>query len=146
MGEPAQLSFAPKISGEFLSIWAKFPQFSKFFSWAMDEIHPNWEKFARNFWGRTSTARIRPFRTSLAQKKITVYVASEKALPFKYQGKFSWPEKGFIVFLGVGLPKKGVIRSILRWHFLNKTSNLNFDSGSYGKISILLRSVQQISP
>jgi hypothetical protein len=31
MGEPAQLSFAPKISGEFLSIWAKFPQISKFF-------------------------------------------------------------------------------------------------------------------
>jgi hypothetical protein len=31
MGEPAQLSFTPKISGEFLSIWAKFPQFSKIF-------------------------------------------------------------------------------------------------------------------
>jgi hypothetical protein len=31
MDEPAQLSFAPKISGEFQSIWAKFPQFSKFF-------------------------------------------------------------------------------------------------------------------
>jgi hypothetical protein len=29
MGESAQLSFAPKISGEFLSIWAKFPQNSK---------------------------------------------------------------------------------------------------------------------
>jgi hypothetical protein len=39
----------------------------------MDEIRPNWEKFARNFWGRASTARIRPFRTSFAQKKITVY-------------------------------------------------------------------------
>jgi hypothetical protein len=26
MGESAQLSFAPKISGEFLSIWAKFPK------------------------------------------------------------------------------------------------------------------------
>jgi hypothetical protein len=47
MGKPAQLSFAPKISGEFLSIWAKFPQFSKFFGWAMDEIRPNWEKFAQ---------------------------------------------------------------------------------------------------
>jgi hypothetical protein len=31
MGESAQLSFAPKISGGFLSIWAKFPQISKFF-------------------------------------------------------------------------------------------------------------------
>jgi hypothetical protein len=39
----------------------------------MNEIRPNWEKFARNFCGRTSTARIRPFRTSFAQKKITVY-------------------------------------------------------------------------
>jgi hypothetical protein len=28
----------------------------------MDEIHLNWKKFARNFWGRTSTARIRPVR------------------------------------------------------------------------------------
>jgi hypothetical protein len=60
--EPAQLSFAPKISGEFLSIWAKFPQISKFFGWTMDEIRPNRKKFARNFWGRTSTARIRPVR------------------------------------------------------------------------------------
>jgi hypothetical protein len=31
MGESPQLNFAPKISGEFLSIWAKFPQISKFF-------------------------------------------------------------------------------------------------------------------
>jgi hypothetical protein len=31
MGESAQLSFVPKISGEFLSIWAKFPQISKLF-------------------------------------------------------------------------------------------------------------------
>jgi hypothetical protein len=32
MGESAQLSFAPKISGEFLSIWAKFSdeQWTKF--------------------------------------------------------------------------------------------------------------------
>jgi hypothetical protein len=67
------VKFRPKISDEFLSIWAKFPQFSKFFGWAMDEIRPNWEKFTRNFWGRTSTARIRPFRTSFAKKKITVY-------------------------------------------------------------------------
>jgi hypothetical protein len=29
MGEPAQLSFAPKISGEFLSIWAKFAQIGR---------------------------------------------------------------------------------------------------------------------
>jgi hypothetical protein len=46
MGESAQLSFAPKISGEFLSIWANFPQISKFFGWTMDEIRPNWKKFA----------------------------------------------------------------------------------------------------
>jgi hypothetical protein len=32
MGETAQLSFALKISGEFFSIWAKFPQISKFFN------------------------------------------------------------------------------------------------------------------
>jgi hypothetical protein len=31
LGESAQLSFALKISGEFLSIWAKFPQITKFF-------------------------------------------------------------------------------------------------------------------
>jgi hypothetical protein len=62
MGESAPLSFAPKISGEFLSIWAKFPQISKFFGWTMDEIRPNRKKLARNFWGRTSTARIRPVR------------------------------------------------------------------------------------
>jgi hypothetical protein len=60
MGASTQLSFVPKISGEFLSIWAKFLQISKFFGWPMDEIRPNWEKLARNFWGRTSTARIRP--------------------------------------------------------------------------------------
>jgi hypothetical protein len=28
----------------------------------MDEICPNRKKIARNFWGRTSTARIRPVR------------------------------------------------------------------------------------
>jgi hypothetical protein len=49
MGESAQLSFAPEISGEFLSIWAKFPQNSKFFGCKMDEIRPNRKKFARNF-------------------------------------------------------------------------------------------------
>jgi hypothetical protein len=54
MGESTQFSFAPKNSGEFLSIWAKFPQISKFFS--------QWTEFAQNFWGRTSTARIRPVR------------------------------------------------------------------------------------
>jgi hypothetical protein len=37
MGESAQLSFAPKISGEVLSIWGKFPQNSKFFGCKMDE-------------------------------------------------------------------------------------------------------------
>jgi hypothetical protein len=63
MGESAQLSFALKIAGEFLSIWASFPQISKFFGWTMDEIRPNRKKFARNFWGRTSTARIRPVRS-----------------------------------------------------------------------------------
>jgi hypothetical protein len=40
MGESAQLSFAPKISGEFLLIWTKFPQISKFFGSTMDEIRP----------------------------------------------------------------------------------------------------------
>jgi hypothetical protein len=62
MGDTAQLNFAQKISGEFLSIWAKFPQISKFFGWTMDEIRLNRKKFARHFWGRTSTARIRPVR------------------------------------------------------------------------------------
>jgi hypothetical protein len=36
MGEFAQLSFASKISGEFLPIWAKFPQISKFFGLSMN--------------------------------------------------------------------------------------------------------------
>jgi hypothetical protein len=50
MGESAQLSFASKISGEFLSIWAKFPQNSKFFGCKMDEIfegEPQLRGFAR---------------------------------------------------------------------------------------------------
>jgi hypothetical protein len=82
MGESAQLSFAPKISGEFLSIWAKFPQISKFFGWTMDEIRPNRQKFARNFWGRTSTARIRPVRP----KKI--YCVYFLVLGFRNQKKY----------------------------------------------------------
>jgi hypothetical protein len=49
MGESAQLSLAPKISGEFLSIWTKFRQISKFFGNGLnspksEEIRP---KFLR---------------------------------------------------------------------------------------------------
>jgi hypothetical protein len=39
MGESAQLSFAPKISGEFLSIWAKFPK-------SANSSAEQWTKFA----------------------------------------------------------------------------------------------------
>jgi hypothetical protein len=39
-GRTRAVKFRPKISGDFFSIWAKFPQFSKFFGWAMDEIRP----------------------------------------------------------------------------------------------------------
>jgi hypothetical protein len=51
MGESAQLSFAPKISGEFFSIWAKFPKKQQILrlnngrnSPKSEEIHP---KFLR---------------------------------------------------------------------------------------------------
>jgi hypothetical protein len=47
MGESAQLSFAPKISGEFLSIWAKFPQNSKFFGCKIFVGEPQLRGFAR---------------------------------------------------------------------------------------------------
>jgi hypothetical protein len=73
-GESAQLSLAPKFVGEFLLIWANFvPMSSQKFA-DLGKIRPNRQNFARNFLGRNLTARIRPFRTSFAQKKITVYL------------------------------------------------------------------------
>jgi hypothetical protein len=58
MGESAQLSFTSKFVGQ------KFAD--------LEKIHPNRQTFARNFLGQNLTARIRPFRTSFAKKKITV--------------------------------------------------------------------------
>jgi hypothetical protein len=47
--------------------------------------------------------------------------------------RFSWPENSFIMFSRYDLGKKSVVRFILGWNFLNKTSNLNFILGLYGK-------------
>jgi hypothetical protein len=44
---------------------------------------------------------------------------------------FSWPENAFIVFKRHDLVQKSVVRFILGWNFLNKTSNLSLALGSY---------------
>jgi hypothetical protein len=41
----------------------------------LGKIRPNWQNFARKFLGQNFPARIRPFQTSFAQNKITVYVS-----------------------------------------------------------------------
>jgi hypothetical protein len=43
--------------------------------------------------------------------------------------RFSWPKNGFIVFRSNDLVEKSVVRFILGWNFLNKTSNPNFALG-----------------
>jgi hypothetical protein len=67
-GESALISFTPKFT----------PISSQKFA-DLGEIRPNWLNFARNFLGRNFlgrnlTARIRPFRTSFAQKNYCVDV------------------------------------------------------------------------
>jgi hypothetical protein len=68
----AQLSFAPKFVGNFFLIWANFISMSSQNIADLGEIRPNQPNFARKILGRNLTARIRPFRASFAQKKITV--------------------------------------------------------------------------
>jgi hypothetical protein len=75
MGESTQLSFASKISGEFLSIWAKIPQISNFFGLIMDKIRPKSEEIIK------SEPQPRGF-TRFAQKNMysvrVIYINSQK--------------------------------------------------------------------
>jgi hypothetical protein len=52
-GESAQLRFASKNSGEFLSIWANFVNCSAEVFADLRKFRPNRKKFARNFWGES---------------------------------------------------------------------------------------------
>jgi hypothetical protein len=71
-GRIRAVKFRPKICGRILFDLGEFrPMSSQKFA-DLGEIHPNRQNFARNFLGRNLTARIRPFQTSFAQKKITV--------------------------------------------------------------------------
>jgi hypothetical protein len=47
--------------------------------------------------------------------------------------RIPWPKNGFIVFRRYDLVEKSIVRFILGWYFLNKTSNPNFALGLYGK-------------
>jgi hypothetical protein len=53
MGEFTQLSFASKISGEFLPILANFVHCSAEEFADLGKYRPNRKKFARYFWGET---------------------------------------------------------------------------------------------
>jgi hypothetical protein len=66
-GRIRAVKFRPKICGRILFVLGEFrPMSSQKFA-DLEEICPDRQNFARNL-----TARIRPFRTSFAQKKITV--------------------------------------------------------------------------
>jgi hypothetical protein len=96
--------------------------------WANFIIEQIWRRFSEVIWGPETKLYTQNFEFQVPKGTPLVKVFWDFV-----KERFSLPENSFIVFNRYDLVQKSVVRFILGWNFLNKTSNLNFILRFYGK-------------